>query len=119
MWVGGEGQGAGRGTGGGAPPQPIIEAVRHISPGIQHMPAHHTHHHHQSLYNIDVDMGDLIPHQPPRPPYKQAPHPHSGAPRGPAPAARESGSALAQQAQELQAEPARGAEGAQGDWDRD
>ena len=36
-----------------------------------------------------------------------------------APAAWESGAALAQQAQELQAEPARGAEGARGNWDLD
>ena len=34
----------------------------------------------------------------------------------PAPAARGSGAALAQQAQEPRAEPARGAEGARGDW---
>ena len=36
-----------------------------------------------------------------------------------APAARESGAAPAQQAQEPRVEPARGAEGARGDWDQD
>ena len=103
-------------------------------PGIQHMPAHHAHHHHQSLYNIDPNMGDLIPPQPPRPPYQPAPQPHSGVPRGPAPAAqepraeparmaaapaaRESGAAPAQQAREPRGEPARGAEGARGDCHR-
>ena len=75
--------------------------------------------------------GGPSPPQSPRPPYQPAPHPHSGAPRGPAPAAREpeaeparmasapaargSGAAPAPQAQEPQAEPARGAEGARGD----
>ena len=133
--AGGEGQGAKRGTGSGAPSQPDVKAVQCIPTGIQHMPAHHAHHHHQSLYNTHPDMGDLIPSQPPRPPYQPAPHPPSGAPRGPAPAAREpraepartaaapaareSGAVPAQQAQEPQAEPARGAEGARGDWARD
>ena len=75
------------------------------------------------------------PHQPPRPPYHPACHPHSGAPRGPAPAAREpraeparmaaapaargSSAAPAPQAQKPQADPARGAEGSRGNWARD
>ena len=40
--------------------------MRCIAPGIQQMPAHHTHshHHHQTqLYNIDPNAGDLIPPQ--------------------------------------------------------
>ena len=66
--VEGEEQGAGRGTGSRAPPQPDVHAVRCIPPGIQRTtPSHH----HQSVYNIDPDMGNLIlPHPPPtsRPP---------------------------------------------------
>ena len=80
-------------------------------------------------------MGDLIPRQPPRPPYHPAPHPHSGALHGRTPAAREprveparmavapaargSSEGPAQEAQEPQADQARGAEGARGDWTRD
>ena len=80
-------------------------------------------------------MGDLIPPQPPQPPHKPAPRLHGNAPHGPAPASREpraettrmaaapaargSGAAPAQQAQEPRAEPARGTEGARNDWDRD
>ena len=135
----GDGQGEGRGKGSGAPPQVDVQPVRCIPPGIQQMAAHHAHHHHHHhqahLYNIDPDAGDLVPHQTPRPPYQPAPHMHSGAPHGPAPAAREpraepartappmaaqgSGAAPGPQAQEPQAEPARGAEGARGDLAQD
>ena len=55
-----------RGTGGGAPPQPDVQPVRCIPPGIKQMPAHHTHHHqhhHAHLYNINPDAEDLIPPQ--------------------------------------------------------
>ena len=62
----GEGQGKGQGKGGAAPRQPDVQAVRCIPPGIQQMPAHHAHHHHQPIYKINPDMGDLIP--PPTPP---------------------------------------------------
>ena len=62
--AGGEGQGAGGGKGGRAPPRPDVQAVRCIRPGIQQMPAHHVHHHHQSLYNMNSDMGNLIPPPP-------------------------------------------------------
>ena len=86
---------------------------------------------HQPLHNIDPDMEALNPPEPPQPPYQPAPRAHSGAPCGPAPAAREpraepawmaaapaargSGEAPAQQAQEPRAEPVRGAEGARRD----
>ena len=66
----------GRGTGGGAPPQLDVQPVRCIPPGIQQIPAHHTHHHHHQhhhLYNIDPDAGELIPPQPPRPRHQPAP----------------------------------------------
>ena len=95
----GGGHGEGRGTGSGAPPQPDVQPVRCIPPGIPQMPAHHAHrhhHHHTHLYNIEPGAGDLIPPQPPRPPHQPAP------PAAPEP----------------QAEPARGAEGARA-WDRD
>ena len=134
----GDGQGVGRGTGSGAPPQPDVQPVRCIPPGIQQMPAHpihYHHHHHAHLYNIDPDAGDLVLPQPPRPPYQPALQPHCGAPRGPSPAARRPraeparmaaalaargfGAAQAPQAQEPQEEPARGAEGARGHWARD
>ena len=111
--------------------------MRCIPPGIQQMPAHHAHHHHHDgaeLYNMDPDAEDLFP--PPRgPPYQPAAHSHGGALRGPAPAAPERraepaqmaaalavrghGAALVLPAQEPQAEPAWGAEGAKGDWARD
>ena len=138
MGARGNGQGVGRGTGSRAPPQPDVQPVRCIPPGIKQMPAYHTHHHlhhHAHLYNIDRDTADLVPTHPPRPLYQPAPHLHGGAPRGSAPAARGpraeparmaaapaargSGAAPAPQAQEPQAEPARGAEGAWGDWTRD
>ena len=128
---------AGRRTreGGRGAPQPDVQAVWCIPPGIHQMPAHHADNHHQSICNIDPDMGDLIPPQPPRPHYQPAPHPQGDALHGPAPAAREpraeparmaaapaargSAAALAQHAQEPRAEPARVAEGARGDWARD
>ena len=65
-----------RGAGGGAPPQPDLQPVRCIPPGIQQMPAHHTYHHqphHAHLYNIDLDAGELIPPQPPRLQHQPAP----------------------------------------------
>ena len=105
-----------RGARGGAPPQPDVQQVRCIPPGIQQMPAHHTHqhhHHHHHLYNIDPDAGELIPPQPPRPRHHPAP---------PAPRAKPAritsaggggrGVAPAPQAQGQQGEPVRGAEGA-------
>ena len=73
----GGGRGEGRGAEGGAPPQPEVQPVRCIPPGIQQMQAHHTyhhhHHHHHHLYNIDPDAGELIPPQPPRHQHQQAP----------------------------------------------
>ena len=134
----GGGQSVGRGTGSGVPPQPDVQPVRCIPPGIQQMPAHHAHHHHHHhahLYNIDTDVGDLVPPKSPRPHHQPPPSPpHGGALRGPAPAAPEPrsepaqmaaapsarghGAAPAPQAQGPQAKPARGAEGAR-DWDRD
>ena len=128
-------QGAGQGKGDGAPPQHGVQAVRCMPPGIQQMPTHHAHHHHQPIYNIDPHMKDLIPPQPRRPPHQPPLHPHGDTPRGPAPAAREpraklarmaaapaargSGAAPVQQQQEARAEPAQGAEGARTDWARD
>ena len=72
------GRSEGRGTGGGAPPQPDVQPVLCIPPGIEQMPAHHTrhhhhHHHHAHLYNIDPHAGDLIPPQPSRPQHQPAP----------------------------------------------
>ena len=120
----GEGRSEGRGTGGGAPPQPDVQPLRFIPPGIQQMPAHHTHHHHHHqhahLHNIDLDAGDLIPPEPPRPQHQPAPP----APRA-EPARMAAASAAgwrdatpAPQAQEPQGGPARGAEGVS-PWDRD
>ena len=130
-----EGQGTVQGKGGWAPPQPDVQAVRCIPPGIKQMPAHHAHHYQQPIYNIDPDMGVLIPPPTPRLPHRPAPCPHGSAPHGPAPAvwepradparmaaapaARVSGEAPAQQVQEPRAEPARGAEGARNVWARD
>ena len=120
--AGGKGQGPGQGKGVRMPPQPDVQAVWCIPPGIQQMPAHHTHHRHQPIYNIDPNTGDLIPSQLPPPPYQAAPHPHGYSPHGPAPVAREpraeaarmaaapaargSGAALAQQAQQPRVETA-------------
>ena len=62
-------QGFGRGTRSKAPPQPHLQLLRCIPPGIGQMPAHHAHHHrhhHAHLYIIDPDAGDLVP--PPNPP---------------------------------------------------
>ena len=71
------GRDEGRGAGSGAPPQPDVQPVRCIPPGIQQMPAHqthhHHHHHHHHLYNIDPDAGELVPPQPPRPQHGPAP----------------------------------------------
>ena len=85
----GDGQGAGPGTGSGVPPQPEVSPVRCIPPGNQQMPVRHAHNHQPFLYKMSPNIGDLIPPKLPRPPYQPAPHPHSGSPRGPAPAARE------------------------------
>ena len=119
----GGGQSKGRGTGSEAPPQPDVQPVRCIPPGIQHMPADHTqhhHHHHAHLYNIDPDAGDIIPPQPPRPQHQPAPHAPRAEPlrMAAASAAGRRGAALAPQAQGPQGEPARGAEGTW-PWDRD
>ena len=108
----GGGRSEGRGTGGGAPPQPDVQPVQCIPPGIQQMPAQHTHHHHHHhahLYNIDPDAGELIPPEPPRPKHQPAPP----APRvEPARMAAASagggrGAAPAPQAKGPQGEPAR------------
>ena len=115
-WTGhGSRGGEGRGTGGGAPPQPDVQPVRCIPPGIQQMPAHHTqrhHHHHTHLYNIDPDAGDLIPPPPPRPQHQHAPPAPRAGPARMAAASAGGGrdAALAPQAQGPQGGPARGAE---------
>ena len=116
-------------------------------PSIQQMPAHHAHHHHPlPIYNIDPDVGGLIPAQPPEVPRQLLPRLHSAAPHDPAPAVREpraepaqmaaapaAGRPSAEQAQMAAApvaqkpwaEPARGAVGAprpaeaRSDWVRD
>ena len=96
----GGGQGGGRGTGSGRPPQPGVQPVRCIPPGIQQMPAQHTHHHHHQhaqLYNIDPNAGDLIPTQPSRPQHQLA------APAAPEPRA---------EAARMAAAPATGGQGA-------
>ena len=116
--------------------------MRCIPPCIQQMPAHHAHHHDQPIYNIDPDMGALIPPLPPQPPGGPPPRLQGGAPHDRAPAAREPraeparmaaapaarGSSVepAWMAQEPRAEPAtRGAVGAprpaeaRKDWVRD
>ena len=136
-----EGNSRGQGKGGGAHPQPEVQAVRCIPPGIQHMLAHHAHYHHKPIYDIDPDMGDLIPPKPPQPPRQPPPHLHGDVPHDPAPAAREprtdparfaaapaapgSGADPARLAREPRAELARGAVGAprpavaRNDWVRD
>ena len=72
--TGGGRKGGGQGKAGREPPQPEVQAVRAIPPGMVQMPAHH---HCQSLYTIDSNMGDLIPPQPPLPP-RQLPPPPTG-----------------------------------------
>ena len=120
-WGGGGAQGGGRGA--GRPRSRTCNRCGASPPGIQQMPAHHTHdhhHHHAHLYNIDTDAGDLIPPQPPRPQHQQAPPAPRAEPArmAAAPAAGGRGAAPAPQAQGPQGEPAREAEGAQ-PWDRD
>ena len=130
-----EGQVVGRGTWSGAPPQPDVQLVRCTPLALQQMPAHHAHHHHHHhahLYNIDHDAGNLVPPNSPDPPTSRPPT-RTAVPRAAllprhesqraeparmaaAPAAWGSGAAPAPQVQELQAEQARGAEGAW-DWD--
>ena len=120
MGARGGGRVKGRGAGGGAPPQLDVQPVRCIPPGIQQMPAHHTHHHHDHhhhLYNIDPDAGELIPPQPPRPQHQAAPPAPRAEPARMASAGGGRGAAPAPQAQGQQGEPARGAEGAR-PWDR-
>ena len=78
----GEGKGRGQGKRGGEPPQPDVQAVHCVPPGIQQMPEHHAHHHHHPIYNIDPNMGDLIPPRAFQPP-RQAPPPPALS-RGPA-----------------------------------
>ena len=122
----GIGQSGGKGTGSWAPPQPDVQPVRCIPPGVQKMPGHHGHHHHHQhahLYNIDPDAGDLIPPRPPRPQYQLAspatPLPRAEPPRmAAALAARGQGAAPAPEARGAQEEPAQGVEGAW-PWDRD
>ena len=111
MGAGGGGQVKGRGAGGGAPPQPDVQPVRCIPPGIQQMPVHHTHHHHH-LYNIDPNAGALISPEPPRPQHQTAPPALRAEPARIASAGGGRGAALSPQAQGQQGEPARGAEGA-------
>ena len=80
----GGGRVEGRGAGGGAPLQLDVQPVRCIPPGIQKMPAHHTHHHHPHqahLYNINPGAGELIPPQPPRPQHQPAPPAATSLPR--------------------------------------
>ena len=141
MGTRGEGKGGGQEKGGGELPQPDVQMVRCIPPGIQQMLAHHTHHHQQPIYNIDPDVGDLIPPLPPQRPRQSPSRVHGDAPHDPASAAREpraeparmaaapaaqgSGAKPARMAQEPMAEPARGAVGAplpaeaRNDWVRD
>ena len=121
MGARGVGRVQGRGAGGGAPPQPDVQRVRCIPPGIGQMPAHHTHHHHHDhhhLYNIDPDTRKLIPPQPPRPQHQPALPAPRAEPARMASARGGRGVAPAPQAQGQQGEPARGAEGSQ-PWDRD
>ena len=118
----GEGGAKGGGRGAGRP-QLEVQPVRCIPPGIQQMPAHHTHHHHHHhahLYNIDPDARDLIPPQPPRPQHQAAlPAPRAEPARmAAAPATGGAGPAPAPQAQGLQGELVRGAEGAR-PWHQD
>ena len=119
----GGGRSEGRGTGGGAPPQPSVQPVRCIPPGIRQMPVHHTHHHHHlhaHLYNMDPDAGDRIPPQPPQPQHQPAPPAPRAEPArmAAASAAEGRGAAPAPQVQGPQGKPARGAEGARpGDRD--
>ena len=57
----------------GSPRSRTSRWVRCIPPGIQQMPALRAGHHHQPIYNIDPDMGDLIPPDPPGPPASRPP----------------------------------------------
>ena len=110
-----------RGARGGAPPQPDVQPVRCIPPGMEQMLAHHTHHHHHHhhhLYNIDPDAGELIPPEPPQPQHQPAPPAPRAEPARMASAGGGRGAAPAPQAQGRQREPAREAEGAR-PWDRD
>ena len=121
MGARGGGRVEGRGAGGGAPTQPDMQPVRCIPPGIQQMPAQHTHHHHQHhhhLYNIDPDASELIPPQPSRPRHQPAPPTPRAETVRMASAGGGRGAASAPQAQGQPGEPARGAERAR-PWDRD
>ena len=96
--------------------------MRCIPPGIQQMPAHHTHqhhhHHHHNLYNIGPDAGELVPPQPPRHEHHQAPPAPRAEPARMASAEGGRGAASAPQAQGQRGRPARGAEEGR-PWDRD
>ena len=100
-----------------------------ILPGIQQMLAHHAHHHHQPIYNMDADIWDLTPPPcPPNPPCQWPPDLPGVVPPDPAlaarerwaeparmaaaPAARGSSAEPARITQEPQTEPARGVKGA-------
>ena len=121
MGAQGGGRAEGRGAGGGAPPQLDVQPVRYTPPGIQQMPAHHTHHHHghhHHLYNIDPGAGELVPPQAPQPQHQPAPPAPRAEPARMASAWGGQGEASAPQAQGQRGEPAGGAEGAR-PWDRD
>ena len=121
----GGGRSEGRGAGGGTSPQPDVQPVRCIPPGIQQLPAHHTHdhHHHRShLYNIDPDAGDHIPPKLPRPQHQPPPAARRAQPARMAAASAAGGrdAAPAPRAQGPQGGSVRGAEGAwpwDSDWD--
>ena len=122
MGARGGGRAEGRGAGGGAPPQPDVQPVRCIPPGIHQMPAHHTHHHHHHhhhLYNIDPGAGELVPpHTPTTPAPASPPRAESGAGADGLDGGGGRSAASAPQAQGQRGEPARGAEET-GPWDRD
>ena len=64
----GGGRSEGRGTGGGAPPQPDVQPVQCIPPGIQQMPVHHTDHHHHHRPTSTTSTLTLETSSPPDPP---------------------------------------------------
>ena len=119
----GEGGARGEGRGAGRPHSRTCSQCGASPPGIQQMPAHHTHHHHHHhahLYNIDLDAGDLIPPPTPRPQHQPAPPALRAEPARMAAASAAEGrdAAPAPRAQGPQGVAARRAEGAQ-PWDRD
>ena len=116
---GAEGEAKDRGRGAGSPRSRTSRRCGASPPGIQQMPARHAHHYHQPIYNIDPEMGDLIPPQPPRPPINRprilhGDAPHDNAPAAgmaAAPAARGSSQEPAPMAQQSKAEQAQGSNG--------